>query len=491
MKILILLLSSILITNCNPQDSLKSNSQTDSFRFKSHELLASFKNKNKIQGLAFAVFNKNQTLYSEYLGYSTNGLRINDETIFSIQSISKNITALAIMIAVQDGILNLDTPITEYLPSFTVNSCFEDSPEQKITLRMLLSHTAGFTHEASIGNNYDFTPCDTKDHINSINKTWLKFPPGTNYSYSNLGFDLASAIIAQKTGGSFNDYLKSRIFQPLSMTNSTADDKEVVMDKNRTEGNIPFIKKKHYPIPLPGSGAVYTSLIDFTKYTQLLMNYGESFNKALIDKRYIYDMCKININNYGLGTYIDKSNDILFINHNGGGFGYGATLLWFPEYDLGSVILSNKPCNTFDICFSIMNEYIKASGLLKNVRVTEEFDSLNGYYFENKATINKQKEFSFKCDTLFRPEWSKYVGKYKVILKGMDIKWYAKIARFLGFGNQRIKLMQVGQRLQVFGYFGNSKLKELEPGLFFTEDYEALDFRTDKPTFKNILIQKN
>ncbi|TAL63413.1 MAG: class C beta-lactamase-related serine hydrolase, partial [Bacteroidetes bacterium] len=389
-----------------------------------------------------------------------------------------------------DGLLNLDSPIIEYLPSFTINSCFEDSPEQKITLRMLLSHMAGFTHEAPTGNNYDFTPCDIKDHINSINKTWLKFPAGTNYSYSNLGFDLASAIIAQKNGGSFSDYLKSRIFLPLSMTNTTADDKEVVLNKNKTEGNIYAVKKKHYPIPLPGSGAVYTSLIDFVKYAQLLMNYGEATNKTLIDKRYLYEMCKINIKNYGLGTYIDKSNNVLYINHNGGGFGYSATLLWFPEYNLGSVILCNKPCNTYDICFSIMNEYINTSALSKDPNITEAFDSINGHYFKNKEIIDKQNAFTYKCDSLFKPEWQKYVGKYKVIIKGMDLKWYAKIAHFLGFGYQRIKIIPVGQVLQVFGDFGNSTLKEFEHGLFFTGDNEALDLRTDKPTFRNVLIQK-
>ena len=490
MKLFILLLSSTLITTNGPQDSLKSDFQINNFRLKSHESLASFKDKNKVQGLAFAVFNKNETLFSECLGNSTNGFKINDETIFSIQSISKNITTLAIMTAVQDGLLNLDSPITEYLPSFTINSCFEDSPEQKITLRMLLSHTAGFTHEAPIGNNYDYTPCDTKDHIKSINKTWLKFPVGTNYSYSNLGLDLAAAIIAQKTGASFSDYLKSKIFQPLSMANTTADDKEVVLNKNRTEGNISAVKKKHYSIPLPGSGAVYTSLIDFIKYTQLLMNYGETNNKTLINKKYLYEMCKINIQNYGLGTYIDKDNNILYVNHNGGGFGYSATLLWFPEYNLGSVILCNKPCNTYDICFSIMNEYINTSGLSKNPNITAAFDSINGYYFENKEIIDKRNGFTYKCDSLFKPEWQKYVGKYKVIIKGMDIKWYAKIAHLLGFGYQRIKIVPVGQVLQVFGDFGNSTLKEFEPGLFFNGDNEALDLRTDKPTFRNVLIQK-
>ena len=135
MKLFILLLSLILITIYEPKESSKDNSKINSFDLKSHESLASFKNKNKVQGLAFAVFTKNETLFSECLGNSTNGFKINSETIFSIQSISKNITALAIMIAVQDGLLNLDSPITEYLPSFTINSCFEDSPEQKITLR--------------------------------------------------------------------------------------------------------------------------------------------------------------------------------------------------------------------------------------------------------------------------------------------------------------------------------------------------------------------
>jgi CubicO group peptidase (beta-lactamase class C family) len=305
-----------------------------------------------------------------------------------------------------------------------------------------------------------------------------------------LGFDLASAIIVQKTGGSFSDYLKSKIFQPLSITNTTADDKEIVLNKNKTEGNISAVKNNHYSIPLPGSGAVYTSLIDFIKYAQLLMNYGETTNKTLLDKKYLYEMCKINSKNYGLGTYIDKSNDILYINHNGGGFGYSATLLWFPEYELGSVILCNRPCNTYDICLSVMKEYIKTMGLSKNASIMAVFDNLNGYYFKNKLDIDKQKVFTYKCDSLFKPEWEKYLGKYTLTIKGMELRWYAKIAHYFGFGYQRIKIKKEEQELTIIGDLGKSTLKEFEPGLFFTEDNEALDLRTDRPTFRNILIQK-
>jgi CubicO group peptidase (beta-lactamase class C family) len=150
MRLFIILLSLILIIINEPHDSLKGDSQLNNFRLKSHKSVSIFKHNNKIQELAFAVFSKNETIISECIGNSTYGFKINDETLFSIQSISKNITALAIMTAVQDELLNLDSPVTEYLPSFTINSCYEDSPEQKITLRMLLSHTAGLTQEAPI-----------------------------------------------------------------------------------------------------------------------------------------------------------------------------------------------------------------------------------------------------------------------------------------------------------------------------------------------------
>ena len=101
------------------------------------------------------------------------------DTIFSVQSMSKMFTATAVMQAVAAGRLDLDEPITTYLPGFTVHSAFEEHPERKITLRMLLSHTAGFTHEAPVGNNNELEPGDFDAHVRSISDTWLRFPVGT------------------------------------------------------------------------------------------------------------------------------------------------------------------------------------------------------------------------------------------------------------------------------------------------------------------------
>ena len=289
---------------------------------------------------------------------------------------------------------------------------------------------------------------------------------------------------------SFDDYLKQKIFNPLGMVSSTIDDNDVIINRNKTEGDITWIKSKHNGIPLLGSGAVYTNLKEFIIYTQLIMNFGQTGNKTLIDRKYLTEMFKINKVNYGLGTYLDKYKDILYVNHNGGGYGYSATLLWFPEYNLGSVILCNKPSNTFDFCLSRMEDYIQKMDLTKNSSVIAVFDSINGDYFRNKSVIDKPEMFSCNFDTILKTDLDKYVGKYSIVYEGMDFKWYVKAANFFGFGFQNIRITRMGKILKFSGTFGEGTLQEFEPGLFFTKDGEALDLRSENPTFRNINLRK-
>ena len=155
-----------------------------------------------IPGLAVALVDKDQVLWTEGFGHvdRDDSAPVTADTMFAVQSMSKNFTATAVMQAVGAGRLDLDEPITTYLPDFTVHSAFEEHPERKITLRMLLSHTAGFTMEAPIGNNYELEPGEFDEHVRSISDTWLRFPVGTGYAYSNLGIDLAGFILERTYG---------------------------------------------------------------------------------------------------------------------------------------------------------------------------------------------------------------------------------------------------------------------------------------------------
>ena len=166
----------------------------------------------KIPGLSIALVDDQQVLWSAGFGVTEKGGRtpVVTKTLFSIQSMSKSVTATAVMLAVQDGLVDLDTPITTYLPYFHVNSIFEEQPEKKITLRMLLSHTAGFTHEAPVGSNFDRPNHTFEEHIASISDTWLLFPVGSRFSYSNLGIDMAGYILQERSGLPFTQYVKRK-----------------------------------------------------------------------------------------------------------------------------------------------------------------------------------------------------------------------------------------------------------------------------------------
>ncbi len=468
---------------------------TTKFVSEKHEYLEQLLKKNKIDGIAAAFFTNDKIIWKECLGKSTYNRPINDSTLFGICSMSKNITALAIMISVQDGLLDLDTPIKKYLPDFTINSCYEESPEDKITLRMMLSNTAGFTHEAPIGNNVDYSCKSKQEHWNSIRETWLKFPVNTGYSYSALGFDLAAEIIEKVSGQSFETYTKEKIFIPLDMKYSTFSDSVVLSNENRTEGVLnPFVNEKHKKIPMIGAGAAYATIDDMVKYVQFQMNYGELNKKQIIEKKHLFEMYTINRNFYGLGTGIERPSDnsklkTFYLTHVGGGFGYASTMIWFPEYGLGCVILTNKTFNVFDIAQTFIIEYIlENENVLNNKNLNigfapvfksdENYNQKLNFVYPNK----ENKSLAFKNNSV--------IGKYEIVLDMTEAKWFAKIAAFLGVEFVTIKVIQEEDKLIANGYFGRTELKEYIPGLYFTDDGETFDIRGSIPTFKNIKLRK-
>jgi CubicO group peptidase (beta-lactamase class C family) len=153
---------------------------------------------------------------------------------------SKLFTATAVMQAVEAGRVDLDDPITTYLPDFTVHSAFETHPERRITLRMLLGHTAGFTHEAPVGNSNELDPRSFEDHVRSISDTWLRFPVGSGFAHSNLGIDLAGYILERVEHRPFADLVHDSLLGPLGMDRSTFDRPRIRADDNRAIPHVDY-----------------------------------------------------------------------------------------------------------------------------------------------------------------------------------------------------------------------------------------------------------
>lgn len=444
--------------------------------------------KNKIPGLSVAVLDSNSILWSAGFGYTddTKEVPVTLETIFSIQSMSKTFTATAVMCAVNDGLVELDTPITRYLPSFTVHSIFEENPERSITLRHLLTHRAGFTHEAPVGNNWDTYSPSFEDHVLSISDTWLKFPVGQEYSYSNLGIDLAGYILQVQSGKPLEHYVKEEVFDPLGMSHSSMDMRAIRKNKNRAIGHSFLLKKIPLEIPMVAAGGVYTNAIDLAEFVRFHLNFGTLNQREIVPQQVLSEMYRP-IDGRGLGLQIAERHDTVFFAHGGGGFGFHSYMIWYPEYGIGAIELTNSSPHAImgKISTEILSKLItqklvtkKSASWLEHIDKLPDSDS-------TKEKDNTRRAFT---PTPYREEWSSYTGRYTAIFRGYEPTWYIKVALALGYEHKAItaKVLKKNGNLTV----NNEKLEEIEPGLFFTASGEALDFRNDIPTWRNVKLKK-
>ena len=264
------------------------------------------------------------------------------DTIFESGSVAKQFTAMAIMLLVQDGRLSLDDQVRKHIPEL---------PDYGVplTLRHLLTHTSGLRDwgsVASIAGAPRTTREYTHAHVLDIvsRQKSLNFPPGTQWSYSNTGFNLAAIIVDRVSGMSFAEFSKQRIFQPLGMT-STAwrDDHRRIVKGRAVAYSTASIG---YEIEMPfenvhGNGGLLTTVGD-------LLKWNENFVTPVVgDAATIAQMTTAGKFNdgrnldYGLGLYVRPLDGVKNVYHSGSTAGYRAHLNRFPESQTSVAVLCN------------------------------------------------------------------------------------------------------------------------------------------------------
>ena len=308
----------------------------EAFRAKILEMMET----DGIPGAAVILVDDEQVLWAEGFGVRERGKPdpVDPDTIFSVQSITKTFTATAIMEAVNDGLLDLDEPITTYLPDFTVNSVFEEHPERKITLRLLLSHYAGFTQEAPVGANWDANDATFEEHIKSISDTWLRFPVGQDYAYSNLGIDLAGYILGKVTGRGFVTYVDDFLTTKAGLESSTLDMVKVRENRNRAMGHSSLQWKIAPNIAMIPAGGLYASAHDMGKFIQ----YHLKNQDALSEMYRVAFPAPGQPEGYALGIGTSVRHGTVYHDHGGGGYGFSSSLIWYPELKIGVAVLTNS-----------------------------------------------------------------------------------------------------------------------------------------------------
>ncbi len=274
-------------------------------------------------------------------------------TLYRIASISKSITAVAVMQLVEQGKINLDADARKYIPYFPAK-------KWKFTVRQLLSHTSGI-------RDYKKGEFDSKEYFASIKdvvkylaKDTLQYEPGTRYVYSTLAYNLLAAVVEEVSGMSFQKYLKEKIFEPAGMTLTYLEIQSEIMH-NRAHGYTRNIQRKLINAPLadlsikhPGGGIISTAE-DLLKFASSILD-GKLIKSSTLDTMLIPLKLKNgDFKNYGLGFTIGTDeNGRRFFSHSGGGTGFVSLLIFYPAEKMAAVHLTNLRDRNLDFPASVI-----------------------------------------------------------------------------------------------------------------------------------------
>jgi CubicO group peptidase (beta-lactamase class C family) len=293
-------------------------------------------------GVAVAVIQHGKLVFEK--GYGLANLEydipVTPQTVYHVASVSKEFTAMALVLLEQEGKLSLEDDVHKYLPELPDYG-------HPITLRQLLQHTSGIRDQwQTLGlAGWRLDDVITQKQILGLlfRQKELNFAPGTSHLYSNGGYTLAAEVVARVSGKPFPDFCQERIFGPLAMTctHFHQDHRRIVHDRAYSYEKD---GEGYQASPLNYANVGATSL--FTTASDLV-RWLDNFREPKVGGRRAIDRLQeqaVLANgkklDYALGLVIGSYRGLKTVSHGGGDAGYRSYVLWFPEQELGIAVVS-------------------------------------------------------------------------------------------------------------------------------------------------------
>lgn len=297
-------------------------------------------------GGAVLINLKGETVYNKAFGFSDTELKIKNttETVFQIGSISKQMTAVGILLLVEEGKLNLTDPLTKFIPDFI-------EPASKVTIEHLLLHNSGIQ---SYTSSPKWNPAweskrSISETIDLIKNEPFDFNPGEKFQYNNSGYIILAYIIEETSRMKFGDFMKERVFAPLGMNKTRHGNSKEELGF-RAEGFTLNVREKKLNKSvytefeqLSGAGSFISTVGDMLLWDEAVkakkLLSAENWNKALSP------LVKTNwgeTHHYGYGWVVQDFYGHKLVWHNGGMPGFLSSFYRFPEDDLTLILLTNS-----------------------------------------------------------------------------------------------------------------------------------------------------
>lgn len=297
--------------------------------------------RTNVPSVSVAVAEGGKIVWEEAFGWADREKMIpaTPNTMYSLASISKPITATALMMLVEEGKVDLDRPANDYLGAGKITGLAGDA--SGATVRRVMSHTAG------LPLHYQFYYADQAYPVVSNDETIARYailtsPPGEVYEYSNLGYGIIDHIIARVSGMSYADFMRERIFAPLGLTRTSIGigpglEPYVAQRYDRKQRPLPFYDFDHR-----GGSAVYSSAHDLIRFGMFHMKDRVPGQRPVLRDSTIALMQRaVAPANYGLGWIVPERDSQRIVYHSGGMPGVQTVVVLYPAEDVAVVVLMN------------------------------------------------------------------------------------------------------------------------------------------------------
>ena len=320
-----------------------------------------------VPGLAMAIVKDGDVIFSEGFGYRNveNKLPVTPNTLFAIGSSSKAFTAASLGILVDDGKIDWDKPVRDYLPTFKLHDNFAS---ERMTPRDLVTHRSGLPRHDLMWYGAAFTRKEMVDRLQYLEPS-KDFR--STYQYQNLMYLTAGYLVEQVSGMSWEDFVRTRIFAPLGMS---ASNFSVIASQKADDFALPYAEEKESIKLIPfrnidaigPAGSINSNLTDMAKWVKLNLNKGKApaaerveagetqvISEAMLAQQHTPYMMisepikytEVSHNNYGLGWFISQYRGHKRVSHGGNIDGFSALVSLMPQDNFGIVVLTNRNGN--------------------------------------------------------------------------------------------------------------------------------------------------
>lgn len=319
--------------------------------------------KGQLPGFAIGVVKNGKLIYAKGFGVTKLGTNspITPKSLFHMASVTKTFVATAIMQLVEQGKIDLDAPLTKYLPYFKM----DDERYQTIKIRQMLSHMSGIPD--TINYNWDKPEYDAgalERFVRSIAGEKLIFNPGEKFAYSNTAYEILGDVIAKVSGESFEDYVQHHILTPLGMKDSTLllrEAKPQLLTSPHVFENRKVVVSKIFPYNRAHapSSTLYSSIEDMSRWAIANLNHGALNGRHILKSETAGSMWRPVVDaldmKEGFAWFTTENGGHHFVLHSGGDVGFESLVVLAPDDSVGVVAMSNFASSDHDYVEEFVN----------------------------------------------------------------------------------------------------------------------------------------